>query len=215
MYGSVQAIFQYGITAPLRRHRRDPPLPPPERPRLQEIEDRGHMERGDMLESRPRRNLDEARSQGDQLCRSRTNKAREEPAQMFVETLRTAASSHTEHELHGKRPVRRVEVGQGDEPDVQSDSDSHAEAEADQRGGVDVISPLDAKTQTKASDCDSSLSEHPKDGNTREKTTSGLPQPQPKKDVQVRASYERVNGNTSLSSSSLLSWLHHKYNTIS
>ncbi|XP_051928700.1 chloride channel CLIC-like protein 1 isoform X1 [Hippocampus zosterae] len=184
MYGSVQAVFQYGITAPLRRHRRDPTLPPPEQPRLQEIEDRGHMERGDMPEPRRRRSFEEARSHGDQLCRSRPNKAREEPARMFVETLRTAASSHTEHELDGKRPVRRVEVGQGDEPDLQSDSDSHAEAEADQRGGIDVISQLDAKTKTKASDCDSSLSKHPKDGNGREKTTFGLPQPQPKKDVQ-------------------------------
>nr|XP_046246916.1 chloride channel CLIC-like protein 1 isoform X2 [Scatophagus argus] len=48
-YGSVQAAFQHGITAPFRRPRRDPPprqLPQPQR-RLQEIEDYGHVGEGD------------------------------------------------------------------------------------------------------------------------------------------------------------------------
>ncbi|XP_026201052.1 chloride channel CLIC-like protein 1 [Anabas testudineus] len=49
MYGSVQAAFRHGITAPLRRHRRDPPPPELEQqqPRLQRIEGHDPLAGGD------------------------------------------------------------------------------------------------------------------------------------------------------------------------
>ncbi|XP_061152930.1 chloride channel CLIC-like protein 1 [Syngnathus typhle] len=181
MYGSVQAVFQYGITAPLRRDRRDPAIPPPEQPRLQEIEDRGHMEAGDMAQPRPRRDSNEAPLHRNQLCRSRPNKAREGPARVFVETLRTAASSHVD----GGRRARRVEAGQGDEADPQADSDSdnYAEGEEEQRGAAGVLlSQVDAKT--KGTD---SQSEQTKDHDIKERKTSGPPETLPKDNVQIKA----------------------------
>ncbi|XP_077441298.1 chloride channel CLIC-like protein 1 isoform X2 [Vanacampus margaritifer] len=173
MYGSVQAVFQYGITAPLRRHRRDPPLPPPEQPRLQEIEDRGHMEGGDAPQPRPRRNEDDAQTRGNHFGRSRPNKANEAADRMFVETLRTAAFSHTQHELDGKRRGRRVEVGQGDEADPQADSDPDSDdhAEEEERDANVLVSQLDDKTKTKANERDSSR----KDDDARGKTTPEVP----------------------------------------
>uniref|UniRef100_A0A3Q1I2Z5 Chloride channel CLIC-like protein 1 n=1 Tax=Anabas testudineus TaxID=64144 RepID=A0A3Q1I2Z5_ANATE len=49
MYGRVQAAFGHGITAPLRRHRRDPPPPELEQqqPRLQRIEGHDPLAGGD------------------------------------------------------------------------------------------------------------------------------------------------------------------------
>ncbi|XP_057697669.1 chloride channel CLIC-like protein 1 isoform X2 [Corythoichthys intestinalis] len=185
MYGSVQAVFQYGITAPLRRHRRDQPLPPTEQRHLQEIENRGHMDAGDMPQHCPQHNGHEARLHNNQFCRSRLNMAREEPARIFVETLRTASSSQNQQELDGNRRERRVEAGQGDEADPRmvSDSDDHAEVEETQRGASVLVSRQTAKIKEKPTDCGSSQLEHPKD-RPRERTPSGLPQTLPKVDVQ-------------------------------
>ncbi|XP_077391433.1 chloride channel CLIC-like protein 1 [Festucalex cinctus] len=163
MYGSVQAVFQYGITAPLRRHRRDPNLPPPERPRLQEIEG------GDAA----RRAQDDERPRGNHFCRSRPNKANQAAARMFVETLRTDAFSHMQ--LDGKR---RVEAGQGDGPDPQAESDSDNRQE--EKDTNVLMTQLDGKTKTK--DCDSSRSERGKDDDVSGRTPNEVSQPPPKED---------------------------------
>ncbi|XP_061539681.1 chloride channel CLIC-like protein 1 isoform X1 [Phycodurus eques] len=196
MYGSVQAVFQYGITAPLRSHRRDPTLPQPEQSRLQEIEDRGYMEGEDTPQRCPRRSADEARLHRNQFCRTRPTEAREGPDRMFVETLRTTSSSHTRHELDGKRRVRHVEAGQGDGTDPRADSDSDSHAEEQQRGPSVLASQLDAKRKTKPTDCGES---HPKDDNARETTPSWLPQTQTKENVRdLKASAEDSTPSGSL-----------------
>ncbi|XP_077462714.1 chloride channel CLIC-like protein 1 isoform X2 [Stigmatopora argus] len=185
MYGTVQAVFRYGITAPLYRHRRDPILPPPEQRYIQEIENRGYIGGDDTPQHCTHFSRDEARPESNQSCRSRLNAVRKEPARIVVETLRTAVSSHSQPELDGKRRARRFQAGQGDEPDPRTDSESdeHTEVEETQRGASAVAPQLGAKTKTKPADCDSSLSEPPKD-TTRERTPSRLPQSQRKEDVQ-------------------------------
>lgn len=55
MYGSVQAAFQHGITAPLRRHRRDPPAPELEQQQsqFQRIEGQYPLAGGDTPQQAP------------------------------------------------------------------------------------------------------------------------------------------------------------------
>ncbi|XP_061681833.1 chloride channel CLIC-like protein 1 [Syngnathoides biaculeatus] len=177
MYGSVQAVFQYGITAPLRRRRRDPPLPQPEHSALQEIEDRGYMEGEVTPQSCPRRSADQARLHRNPSCRTRASEAREELARMFVETLTTAASSHTQHKLDGKCHVRHVEAGQGDGSDTRVDSDSDNHAEKQRRGSSVLVSQPDPKRKTKPTCRDSA---HPEDDNAGERMLTRLPQTQTK-----------------------------------
>ncbi|XP_029285201.1 chloride channel CLIC-like protein 1 isoform X2 [Cottoperca gobio] len=89
MYGGVQAVFQYGITAPFRRPRRDPP---PLEHHIQEIEDGDHLAVGDAPQHvlMPRAAGDD-RLNRNQVQQRRLNRPREAPAKVVVETLRTAA----------------------------------------------------------------------------------------------------------------------------
>ncbi|XP_077573806.1 chloride channel CLIC-like protein 1 isoform X2 [Stigmatopora nigra] len=176
MYGTVQAVFRYGITAPLQSRRRDPILPPTEQRYIQEIENRGYIGGGDMSRHCTHVSGDEARTESNQSCRSRLNAAPKEPARIVVETLRTTASSHGQHKLDGKRRARRFEAGQGDEdvlnPPTDSESDEHTEVDKTERGASAVAPRLDAETKTKLKD------------KTRERTPSKHPQTPCKEDVQ-------------------------------
>lgn len=104
MYGGVQAAFQHGITAPFRRPRRDPPPPQLEQPqrRVQQIEDRDHLARGDAPQHVPRHRDDEGRLQGNRLHRRRPNRPREEPPKV-VETLRSAEPPFSEDETDAQQ----------------------------------------------------------------------------------------------------------------
>ncbi|KAM9848355.1 chloride channel CLIC-like protein 1 isoform 2-T2 [Aulostomus maculatus] len=80
IYVGVQAAFQYGITAPLCRRRRDPPPPELERPQphRQIIEDEDHFAEREA----PQKRGNGGRLQRNQFHQRRPNRAREEPAKV-------------------------------------------------------------------------------------------------------------------------------------
>nr|XP_057928506.1 chloride channel CLIC-like protein 1 isoform X2 [Doryrhamphus excisus] len=144
VYGSVQATFQYGITAPLR-HRNPPPLPEPDQPRLQPAEG------CDGTEGRNARTRNEAGPARNRLCR-------EERAGMLVETLHYANAStcREHHHLDGGRQGQRAEEGQGDGSDPQAESQ-------------EVERP--AKTKRLPRELQSSPPQPPKDGGSRKRVS--------------------------------------------
>ncbi|XP_074524554.1 chloride channel CLIC-like protein 1 [Halichoeres trimaculatus] len=98
-YGSVNAAFRYGITAPFRRPRRDPP-PPQLRPQrhVQEIEDSDHLAGGDAPQLALRHRANDGRYHRNEVHHRRPNRVMEQRAKLNVETLRTAGPSTSEDE---------------------------------------------------------------------------------------------------------------------
>uniref|UniRef100_A0A1A8MGV5 Chloride channel CLIC-like protein 1 n=2 Tax=Nothobranchius pienaari TaxID=704102 RepID=A0A1A8MGV5_9TELE len=130
-YGSVQAAFQHGIMAPLRRPRRDPPPPELERPQQRplRIEDHGYNAGGDAPALAPaqqgvqrHRAIRLDRNSVHQRC---ANKEVEKLAS--VETLRSADRHYSEDETD----AHRLEGGPAVEenPSVESDSGNQQEVQ--------------------------------------------------------------------------------------
>lgn len=154
MYGSVHAAFQHGITAPFRRHRRDPPPPQLEqrRPRLQEIEDGDDLAGGDGPQRVPRHRADDARLNRNQVHRRRPNRPREEPAKVVVETLRNAEPTYSENETDAA-PRHEEEENLSAESDSENQQETQDEVE-----GASARSVAANTTQTKTKPTESDLS---------------------------------------------------------
>ncbi|KAM8745454.1 chloride channel CLIC-like protein 1 [Acanthopagrus schlegelii] len=165
MYGSVQAVFQYGIMAPFRRPQRDPPPPQLQQPNLQAIEDCNQLEAGDAPQQLPRPRVIGDRLNRNRVRQRRPNRPREQPAKVVVETLHTAEAPYS-----------------ADETDAQQfEAEQNLSAES-------AEASVDANTdqsQTKPTESDSSQSEPklPKEKETLSKDDSSRdcaePQSQP------------------------------------
>ncbi|XP_039983976.1 chloride channel CLIC-like protein 1 isoform X2 [Xiphias gladius] len=145
MYGSVQAVFQHGITAPLRRLRRDPP--PPElgelQPQLQRIEGRDHFAGGDAPQQAPRHRADDGRLRRNQVHRRRP---REQPALVVVETLQAVDPAYNEDETDAEQQEGRSEA----EQNLSADSDSENQQETrEEPAGASASSIAANTTQAK------------------------------------------------------------------
>uniref|UniRef100_UPI003AAE3845 chloride channel CLIC-like protein 1 n=1 Tax=Centroberyx gerrardi TaxID=166262 RepID=UPI003AAE3845 len=145
MYGSVQAAFQHGITAPLRRGRREPPPPPVEQPQPQpprlRIEDRDHLAGGDAPQYVPRPRANQGRADRPQVRQRGPNRAREGPAKVFVETLRTADPLYRGDEADVARGEEGPDAEQleslsatDSDPQIEGDSDDQQEAQEELTG---------------------------------------------------------------------------------
>ncbi|XP_005931075.1 chloride channel CLIC-like protein 1 [Haplochromis burtoni] len=172
MYGSVQAAFQHGIMAPLRRPRRDPPPPELEQPQAQprlRIEDRNHFAGGDAPQQQHalRYRADDARLNRNDLHQRRPNRQR-------VETLGTA-----EDEPDAERAKEVPEADQN--PSVEPDSENQRGAEERPPAAKDnSVGQNKAKSEPKAARSDSSESK-----NKTSKGNENLSQDQPDRDVAV------------------------------
>ncbi|GAA6214138.1 chloride channel CLIC-like protein 1 isoform X2 [Lates japonicus] len=157
MYGSVQAAFQHGITAPLRRPQRDPPPPPVDEPQpRQRIEGRDHLAGGDAPQQAPRHRVDDVRLQRNQVHQRQPNRPREKQAQVGVETLNPSFSGD-------ETDAQRREGGPDPDQNLSADSDSESPQEAQEEPeGASASSASAAniaQTKTKATLSDSSKSE--------------------------------------------------------
>ncbi|XP_026160335.1 chloride channel CLIC-like protein 1 isoform X1 [Mastacembelus armatus] len=130
MYGSVQAAFQHGITAPFRRPRRDPHPPELEQPQpqLQRIGDGDHLAAGDAPQLGQIHQAHNERLQRNQVHQRRSNRPREEPARMVVETLRTADPAYSEDEVDTAR--HEVEQNLSNSENKQETQEELAEVQA-------------------------------------------------------------------------------------
>ncbi|XP_031601073.1 chloride channel CLIC-like protein 1 isoform X3 [Oreochromis aureus] len=170
MYGSVQAAFQHGIMAPLRRPRRDPPPPELEQPQAQprlRIKDRDHFAGGDAPQQQHalRYRADEARLNRNDLHQRRPNR-------QWVETLGTA-----EDEPDAERAKEVPEADQN--PSVEPDSENQQGAEERPPAAKDNSAGANkAKSEPKAARSDSSESK-----NKTSKGNENLSQDQPDRDV--------------------------------
>lgn len=170
MYGGVQAAFQYGIMAPLRRRPGNPPPPELDQPQhpLQRIEGRDHLAGGDAPQQDPRHRANNGRLERNQFRQRRPNRAREEPAKVVVETLRTANPSYSEDETDGERREGSPESEQMEqslsaiESDPQTESDSENQQDTQEElagasaGSVAHREAKANKAQSKRKDTDSS-----------------------------------------------------------
>ncbi|XP_042273798.1 chloride channel CLIC-like protein 1 isoform X2 [Thunnus maccoyii] len=171
MYGSVQAAFRYGITAPLRRRRRRDPPPPglnqPQPPVLR-IEDRDHLAGGDAPQQALRHRANDDRLQRNDIRQRQPNRVREEPAKIVVETLCTADRPYSEDETDGERREGSPESEQTEqslsavESDPQTESDSENQPDTQEeldRAGAGSVAHREAKAnkdQSKTKPTDSS-----------------------------------------------------------
>lgn len=194
MYGSVQAAFQHGIMAPLRRPRRDPPHPGLEQPQPHHlrIEDRGHLAGGDApapvpaLATAPEPAPAPApapqpapqrapRQQGNdpRLHRNlvRRRQPREEPPRVVrVETITNVGAYYSEDETDAGQHEESLEA----EQNSSAESDT-AENQPELQGASAVsVSANTDQSKTKCTESDSSKSKHkPLKGN------DNLPQDEP------------------------------------
>lgn len=139
MYGGVQASFQYGILAPFRRPRREPPpeqLEQPQQPQPQRIEYPDHLAGGDAPQHAPRRRADDARLHRNQVRQRRPDRPRNQPTKVFVETLRTAHPAYSEDETDA---AQREE-----EQNVSSESDSENQQDVQKEPAEAAASIVDA-----------------------------------------------------------------------
>lgn len=182
MYGSVQASFRYGITAPFRRPQRDPPPPQLENPQphIQEIEDGDHLAGGDAPQHAQRHRVNDGRLQRNQVHQRRPNRLREEPAKVVVETQRTAGPPYSEDEMDAV--LREAEQN----PSAESDSENLQETPEDLEGeSASSVAANTTQTQTKPTESDSSssktkpLKENEKLSQDKLSRDSGAPKPQP------------------------------------
>ncbi|KAM7013081.1 chloride channel CLIC-like protein 1 [Tautogolabrus adspersus] len=156
MYGSVNAAFQHGITAPFQRPRRDPPPPQLEQRRhVQEIEDGDHLAGGDMPQQALRHRADDVRLHRNQVHQRRPNRPREERAKVVVETLCTAGPPHGGDE---------TDTGLREEAqNLSAESDSETQQEAQEElAGASASEISDNRTQleTKSLELDISFSKN-------------------------------------------------------
>ncbi|XP_041862972.1 chloride channel CLIC-like protein 1 isoform X2 [Melanotaenia boesemani] len=147
MYGSVQAAFQHGIMAPLRRPRRDPPPPELQQPQPYPlmVENRGNLAvaGGDApapaaaptpapapaQQHVPRYRANDARLYRNNVHQRRPTRVREEP-QLVVETLRTAelySGDETDAERHEESP----EIAENLPEQSESENQQETQEEAD------------------------------------------------------------------------------------
>ncbi|XP_035863429.1 chloride channel CLIC-like protein 1 isoform X1 [Sander lucioperca] len=182
VYGSVQASFRYGITAPFRRPQRDPPPPQLENPQphIQEIEDGDHLAGGDAPQHAQRHRVNDGRLQRNQVHQRRPNRLREEPAKVVVETQRTAGPPYSEDEMDAV--LREAEQN----PSAESDSENLQETPEDLEGeSASSVAANTTQTQTKPTESDSSssktkpLKENEKLSQDKLSRDSGAPKPQP------------------------------------
>lgn len=173
MYGSVQAAFQHGITAPFRRPRRDPAPPqldPPQR-HLQEIENRGHLAGGDAPRQAPRHRANDSRLHRNQVHQRRAYRPREE--QVEVETLHTAESLYSEDETDAQ-----LHEAEQNHSSV-SGSENQQEAQKEPRGAsADSVATNTAQSETKPTESDS-----PQSDTKTLKENENLPKDELSKDV--------------------------------
>ncbi|KAF7665918.1 hypothetical protein LDENG_00126960 [Lucifuga dentata] len=164
LYGGVQAAFQYGITAPLRRHQRGPRPPPVEQqqPPIQRITNHEHFAGGDASQDDARHRGGDGRACRNQVHQRRPNRAREEPGRVFVETLRTADRPHSEDETNdergeGGRDTEWTESLSANDSDSQSESESEQQETQEEQagGGGDGANVLQAKAKPSQSNPDS------------------------------------------------------------
>ncbi|XP_076583320.1 chloride channel CLIC-like protein 1 isoform X2 [Chaetodon auriga] len=154
MYGSVQAAFQYGVTAPFRRPRGDPAPPqldPPQR-HIQEIEDRDHLAGGDAPQQAPRYRANDGRLHRNQVRQRQAHRPREE--RVKVETLRTAESLYSEDEMDAR--LREAEQNHSSV----SDSENQQEAQEESQGAsANSVAADSIQSETKPAESDSSQSD--------------------------------------------------------
>ncbi|XP_056132386.1 chloride channel CLIC-like protein 1 isoform X2 [Lampris incognitus] len=125
MYGSVHAAFQYGITAPFRGHRRQPPPAldqPQPRPLRQRDAGRNRLAGGDTLQPVTRPRAIHGRS--DHKVHQQKPDRKSEKSCVFVETLRSANQLSSEDEPD---VVLREEDADEEQQERLSNSDSEAE----------------------------------------------------------------------------------------
>lgn len=154
LYGSVQAAFQHGITAPFRRPRRDrPPQPEQQWPRLQEIEDGDHLAGGDAPQHVPRQLANDGRLHRNQVYQRRPNRPREETAKVVVETLRTAEPPYSEDETDAEPQEAEQNLS------IESDTENQQETQEELEGAsARTVAANTTPTKTKPTESDSSPS---------------------------------------------------------
>ncbi|XP_010745356.3 chloride channel CLIC-like protein 1 isoform X2 [Larimichthys crocea] len=123
MYGGVQSAFQYGILAPFRRPRREPPPEQLEQPQQRPlgIEYRDHLAGGDAPQHAPRHRADDARLHRNQVHQRRPNRPRNQSTKVVVETLRTAYPAHSEDETDAAQREEEQNVSAESDPENQQD----------------------------------------------------------------------------------------------
>ncbi|KAM4549209.1 chloride channel CLIC-like protein 1 isoform 2-T2 [Odontesthes bonariensis] len=168
-YGSVQAAFQHGIMAPLRRPRRDPPPPeleqPQPQPRPLRIEGYDYLAGGDAPAPAPApapQHVPKHRAEDTRLHRNnvqrRRNKVREEPALIAVETLRTVNHQYSEDEMDAERHEESPEAMENPPADSESENQQETEEEVD---GASALGATANTTQSaKRNESDSSQSKN-------------------------------------------------------
>lgn len=131
LYGSVQAAFQYGITAPLRLRHRDPPPPAldPPQPQPPGLRDADYypLAGGDAPQHAPRPQANHGRPDRPHVRQRRPNR-RVEPAKVVVETLRNADRPCGEDEIDVER---REGVPDTEQAESLSDNDGASQTEGD------------------------------------------------------------------------------------
>lgn len=149
-YGSVHAAFRYGITAPFRGPRRDPP-PPQLRPQrhVQEIEDSNHLAGGDAPQLALRQRANDGRLHRNEVNHRRPNRPME---QRVVETLRTAGPSGSEDE---------TDAGVlEEEQNLSAESDSETQQEIPEELAGASASTSKTKSNTKPNESESPQSKN-------------------------------------------------------
>lgn len=146
MYGSVQAAFQHGITAPLRRPRRDPPAPELEQPQPQRQRIEGHdpLAGGDAPQQAPAHQAYDHRLNRNQVHRRRLNKA------MNVENIGNANPAYSGDDTDAARPEAEQSVS------AESDSENQRETQEGPAGATG--SSVAAQTKTKPTESKSAQS---------------------------------------------------------
>lgn len=155
MYGSVQAAFQYGIAAPFRRPRRDPPPPQLEQqqqPRIQQIEGgdylagRDYLAGGDAPQPALRLRAAPANGGGNQVGQRQS----EEPAIEVVETLHAAEPPDSEDEAdtaqsEPEQIVSAESENQTETQEMEGESASNAAANTTKTESKPAESPAKSK----------------------------------------------------------------------
>ncbi|XP_076009079.1 chloride channel CLIC-like protein 1 isoform X2 [Genypterus blacodes] len=140
MYGSVQAAFQHGITAPFR-HRRDPPPPPlVDQPRpLRRIRNHEH----NAVEELPQDHARDGSADGQQVLRLRRRRAHR--VEYAVENIRNVDRAYGEDATDEEPADRRPEAedlesrsATGSDSQGETDSDDQQENQEEAAAGGDA-----------------------------------------------------------------------------
>ncbi|XP_029004686.1 chloride channel CLIC-like protein 1 isoform X2 [Betta splendens] len=139
MYGSVQAAFQHGITAPLRRHRRDPPAPQLEEPQppLQRIEGQAPLAVGDAPQQAQLNEANDPRLQRNQVHQRRVHRP------VFVENIGNGTGAYSEDEMDAaQREAQQTDSAMSD-PETQ-------QGPAEASGGNGAVQTRTKPTESKS-----------------------------------------------------------------